>query len=745
MAQKTVKNKPQRVKTGNWLSNLKIWQKLLLIAMGFLAPLILLMSLLINNQNTQIGLSITEQVGTRYLDPAVSLLQNAQQHRDLMNQWLRGDNSAKPGIDATRKALRENLEQLKKMDGMYGQQLKTSEILSVLEERLGSILQYDLNVPAETSWDAHSLFIKDQVINLINQASTGSKLILDTDLNTRWLINSLVSTLPKLTESLSQTRGYGAGILVGQKTTPEQLVALAAYTGSTNQLNNELQQAINLIAVSNIGLGSTVISDYNSVLGPMAEFSRSTNGLILNNRLARLSSTDYFNLGSLPLEKSFTLYHTGLKELDRLIGLRVEQMQRSQLIQLLAIAIALALTFLLIATIIQRITLPLGKLYQASLKLAQGNLNAQVEVESLDEVGALSKTFNESIALIRSKAESDAQERERNTQLQTNISEFLGVAMDVAQGDLTKKGKVTEDVLGSVVDAINVMTDEIAQLLLNVQQAAQSVNQGAEQMDSLTDSIASDAQTQASEVIQVRERAQQATQTIREMAEQASASAKQAQQTLEVAQAGRLAVNATLSGMTDLRIEIQGISEQVRQLSIQSTEIETIAKTLEDFASQTNLLALNASFEAAGAGTFGRRFAVIADEIRSLAESSAREVSRVGSLVKEVQSNIGGVVAMAHDGVRQVESGYQVANTAGQRLEQISNLVSQTAVVAEQIAKLAQGQVAEVEQVSLAVQNIAQTVANTEQESLQGRQAAQDIRQLAETLSSNLSRFRLPG
>jgi HPt (histidine-containing phosphotransfer) domain-containing protein len=196
--------------------------------------------------------------------------------------------------------------------------------------------------------------------------------------------------------------------------------------------------------------------------------------------------------------------------------------------------------------------------------------------------------------------------------------------------------------------------------------------------------------------------------------------------------------------MNSIREEIQAIAENIAVLAQRSAEIENITKVLEDFASQTNLLALNASFEAAGAGAAGRRFAIVADEIRKLAEESARETSRVSNLVQQVQSEIGRLVALVQEGVREVESGYKTAHSASGHLEDIAKLAEQSAQLAQQISSLVQSQVSAVEQVDQAVQKITQTAQRTEIESQAGRRAAETVRLLSQTLIKNLARFRLP-
>lgn len=410
-----------------------------------------------------------------------------------------------------------------------------------------------------------------------------------------------------------------------------------------------------------------------------------------------------------------------------------------------AFAASLVLGLILTILVTRQITRPIGQLTVASSRLAQGQFDLGLQVKSKDELGQLALALQNAADQLSKLVSEQEAERLKGQQLQDNVNKFLTVATEIAQGDFTRRGDVTDDVLGNVVDAINLMTEEVSYLLKDVQHAADSVSSNAQQVNGLTDSIAQGAQTQTEEVQQVRERTLQAAETIRQMAERAAQSVQQAQQTLEAAQLGREAVVETLAGMQDIRMEMQGIAENIRAFLVRSAEINSIAKTLEDFASQTNLLALNASFEAAGAGAAGKRFAVVAEEIRRLAESSAREVGRVGTLVQQIQTEIGAVVSRTQDGVREVENSYRIANQADERLEEIARLAGRTTQAAEQISKLAEGQVAVVERVEEAVQKIAQTAQRSEAESVQGREAAEVMRRLSEQLSGNLGRFKLPG
>ncbi|WP_018466504.1 methyl-accepting chemotaxis protein [Calidithermus timidus] len=418
------------------------------------------------------------------------------------------------------------------------------------------------------------------------------------------------------------------------------------------------------------------------------------------------------------------------------------------------IALALALGFavvalvvLLLATVLlNRLFRPINRLVSIATRIGQGDLSETADVKTNDELGMLGRTLDESIVrlrgLVRTAEERDRERRERE-QLQSNIAEFLKVAMDIAQGDLTKRGVVTQDVLGSVVDAVNLATEEIARLLQDVQQTALQVNQGARSMASTSAHVLEAAASQAEEALKVRGQTHQVAQTVQSLAQTASSSAEASQQTLQAARAGEQAVEATLAGMRQIREQMQGIAESIRGLSSRSAQISEVADALADFASQTNLLALNATFEAAGAGELGRRFAVVAEEIRKLAEDSAKATRQVSDIVTDVQQEIGRTVSAVLEGAQTVEVQYRSAEQAQGQLKEIARLAEQSSRLAALISSYAQSQVKSIELVDQAMQSIAQTAQSTQNESRQGRQAAEELRKLAEQLQSSLSRFRL--
>ncbi len=394
----------------------------------------------------------------------------------------------------------------------------------------------------------------------------------------------------------------------------------------------------------------------------------------------------------------------------------------------------------------RRISVPILELGRAAQRVSVGDLTVKVPVRSRDEVGQLASTFNDTVVRLRSLVQTEAErdeERRRREELQRNISRFLDVATEVAQGDLTRRGEVTSDVLGSVVDAINVMIDEIGRTVAEVRAAAEQVSASAAEMISAMERTASGARAQAREAVGVSAAVEGLTRSMRQVAEHAEGSARAARQALDSATRGEDAVRASLGGMQRIRGEVQGISKKIKSLAERSMEVSQIVTTVEEIASQTHLLSLNAAIEAAGAGEAGLRFAVVADEVRKLAERSAKAAKDIVVLIKGIQAETQEAVVAMEEGTREVETGYAVTVQAGDSLREIGEISRKSSGLAEEISSASRDQVRGVESAAVAVQSIAGVAVQTEKAVTETRKTMDQLVRVADELVASLSRFRL--
>jgi twitching motility protein PilJ len=392
------------------------------------------------------------------------------------------------------------------------------------------------------------------------------------------------------------------------------------------------------------------------------------------------------------------------------------------------------------------ITKPVTQVVRVAERVGQGDLSRLVPVSSRDEIGQLAATFNDTVVRLRSLVQTEAErdeERRKREELQRNISRFLDIATEIARGDLTKRGQVTSDVLGSVVDAINVMVAELATIIDDVRDAAQQVFTSSNEMIGAMEQTATGAQTQSREAVSVSDAMETLSRSMRRVAGDAEESASAARLALDSATKGEQAVRASLAGMQRIRGEVQGISKKVKSLADRSLEISEIVNTIEDIASQTNLLALNAAIEAAGAGEAGLRFAVVAEEVRKLAERSGKAAKDIVVLIKTVQAETQQAVVAMEEGTREVEAGFKVTVEAGERLHQIGEISQKSAALARDISQATQEQVRGIEGGAVAVQSIAGVAVETEKAVLETRKTMDQVVRVAEALTTSLARFKL--
>jgi twitching motility protein PilJ len=416
------------------------------------------------------------------------------------------------------------------------------------------------------------------------------------------------------------------------------------------------------------------------------------------------------------------------------------------LLVMLGMMAAVAVLFALLFT--SRIVQPVRELVAAARRVGRGDLSKLARVRSRDEIGLLARTFNESVVSLRSLVQTEEErdtERRRREELQDNIREFLHVSTLIADGDLTQRGRVTEDVLGAVVDSINVTVEEIEETLLGVREAAATVNLSAQEMIGATDQVDGVVRRQAEDTREAAGTVQEVTASLREVAASVEAAAGAARETLDSAQRGRGAVEETLESMGRIRGEVQALALRIKGLGDRSLEISEIVDTLSSIASQTNLLALNAAIEASGAGGEGARFAVVADEVRKLAEDSSRSAKRVAQLIKAVQAEVQDAVVAMDNGTREVEVGVRVTRQAGERLEEIARISDTSAALAEKIAAGSRTQVEGVETVAARVASISEQAETSERTVLEGRRVAEQLLRVSEELNRRLSRFHLSG
>ncbi|MDH4235168.1 MAG: methyl-accepting chemotaxis protein [Gallionella sp.] len=330
-----------------------------------------------------------------------------------------------------------------------------------------------------------------------------------------------------------------------------------------------------------------------------------------------------------------------------------------------------------------------------------------------------------------------------NSQNQNAILRLMNELGDLADGDLTVRATVTEDVTGAIADSLNYTTEEFRKLVARITAAVEQMGSATKDAESISKGLLEAAQKQANEIQGAGEAVQLMTRSIKEVDSSAAQSADVARRTLVATEQGAQAVRNTISGMDVLREQIQDTAKRIKRLGESSQEIGEIVDLISDITEQTNVLALNAAIQAASAGEAGRGFSVVAEEVQRLAERSAEATKQIGSLVKTIQGDTHDAVAAMEKSTLGVVEGAKLSDMAGQSLREIEQVSNELAALINSISTSTQVQSDMASEVANVMQDILKiTVQTTEGTRLTANSIAQ-LTSLTADLRGSVAGFKL--
>ncbi len=313
-----------------------------------------------------------------------------------------------------------------------------------------------------------------------------------------------------------------------------------------------------------------------------------------------------------------------------------------------------------------------------------------------------------------------------------------------AKGDLTVRCDMrSRDELGTLASEVNTMADNLQKTMEQVVQCSAQVAAAAGQLYSTSEQMATGAEEVAAQTGTVATAGEEMAMTSTEIASNCSSAAQGAMQANERAQVGAKVVESTVAVMNSIAAQVRSTAQTVEGLGARGDQIGEIIGTIEDIADQTNLLALNAAIEAARAGEQGRGFAVVADEVRALAERTTRATREIGEMIKGIQNETRGAVAAMDQGVKEVEKGTSEAARSGEALQEILNQINSVVAQVNQIAVAAEQQTAITGEISNNIQQITGVVHETAKGAQESATAASQLSSLAVEMQRLVEQFRL--
>lgn len=549
------------------------------------------------------------------------------------------------------------------------------------------------------------------------------------------------------------------GALIGnnQPIEGEQLNNLMRYRGVVEE---NLRSILELKENSNITatIKNAIDEMENSFLVELERTRESVYTAGLNNEPYHITTSEWIQQSTAGINSILNVSETVSKEAQHLAEEQSSASIYSLLLTGLLLLVLVSVLFISV-WISKFITQPVNNLAISAIKVSEGDLNQTIEYNSKDEIGQLSSAFNKMIENLRKayndlhsekesvekKVEEAVREsEEQKNYLERSVRTILTEMDKFAEGDLTVNlEKEKDDIIGSLFTGFNKVVANIRMMIEKVTEAVSATASASSQISSSSEEMAAGAQEQSAQAGEIASAVQQMTSTILETTKNASQANQEAKSAGDMAAEGGKVVQDTVNGMNRIAEVVSKAADTVKDLGKSSDKIGEIIQVIDDIADQTNLLALNAAIEAARAGEQGRGFAVVADEVRKLAERTTKATKEIASMISSIQKETGGAVESMEEGTAEVEKGRELANQAGEALRKIIESSKSVVDVINQVASASEEQSSAAEQIS---QNI-EAISSVTQQSAAGTQqiarAAEDLNRLTDNLQNLITRFRI--
>lgn len=558
--------------------------------------------------------------------------------------------------------------------------LRTSESWQRIRNDWRSISSEGMSWPAADNLKRHTEMIT-KVLTFMIEVADDTSLTLDPVMNTYYFMDTIVTKMPSMLEPLGITRARGTGTLAARQLSPDMRLSLASLLAQMSRILSEQNSNLDKIMLHS--------PELELALRPASQaFSKGVEdifALIRNDIFSERFDTapqDYFNQTTQVIDMGYkVMFETLIPQFEQQLQLRKQEAQTTLLLDMaLSFGVMLLVLYFAFGAYLS-VLASVQDFSSGARRLAEGDLTADFACQGADELHSAARDFNSMAAAFRG--------------LLGRIQRDVGMLNATAEALANSSQKISQ--------STSVQSDSAAGMAASVEEMTVGINHIAHSAED-AQRFSIDSDTVASQGVSIVESVVQ---------------------------------------------EIQGIANTVNHsagvvenLGNQSNQISEIVGTIKDIADQTNLLALNAAIEAARAGEAGRGFAVVADEVRKLAERTTKSTQEIADMIGAIQSGTANAVNSMKQGVELVSSGVDKAKQAGSTISQIQLHSRQVVESIKEISSALREQSTASNEIARSVEQIAQMAEGNNASANGNAASARNLRDLAETLSTEVGRFR---
>ncbi len=658
-------------------------KKMLIISLAFIVPLMITFYMLLSEQLAVINFVEKEQRGLEYIIPLRQLVHHLPEHRGMTNRLLAGDIGVKTQVLAKRRQIAEDIERVDEVDQRLGEEFGVKGKWNAIKNNWQRLQEEAFVGPRKQVFDRHSQLIAD-ILSLMNDVGDNSNLSLDPELDSYYLVQSVVLSIPRVVEYLGQARGLASGMAASGTPGMQQKIKLTTLLSMVQNQFSGLRHGMDVLSRANPEVFEKISPDFDRTLSRSENYLHFLEKEILQAEQVQIDPARVFEQGSEVIALNFKIWDLLIPELSGVLQERKDRYFNSLVAESVIVVVMTMLAIYFFIGFYKSFINAIEKIKATSAEVAAGNLGVKVALPNRDEFGEVAESFNE-------------------------------------------------------------MTEQFAEVLREMQVAAEQLASSAVQLSQTSEQANDGVKRQQTEVEQMASGMTEMAASAQEVARSAQSTAEATQAAHENASSGSSAIESTVKAINALSDEFAIATDVVQNLADDSEKIGSVLDVIRSIAEQTNLLALNAAIEAARAGEHGRGFAVVADEVRTLASRTQESTQEIQEMIERLQAGTMEAVSVMQAGQKRTVNTVEDTKRESVFLTDIINSIAEIDEMCRHIASASDQQSSVAETMSQSVEHINQVTHQSLQGSQQTLENSVGLTQLSDRIRALISRFRLVG